>query len=100
MGADGCNPTVRYEGATVIDLPLEGLYDQNLAAASDRHTSLAAGAGIRGFLASWKGTGDVQQDPAASGFNTRLDLLVKRLDAYNWTHPNAFALGLGLCRIR
>jgi hypothetical protein len=100
MGADGCNPTVRYEGATVIDLPLEGLYDQNLAAASDRHTGLAAGAGIRGFLASWKGTGDVQQDPAASGFNTRLDLLVKRLDAYNWTHPNAFALGLGLCRIR
>jgi hypothetical protein len=78
----------------MIDLPSEGLYDQNLAGTLDHHIDLAAGAGIRGFLVSWKGTGDAGQNPTASGYNSRLDLLVNRVDTYDRTHASAVGLGL------
>lgn len=96
LDAGGCNPTPAYPGATIVDIPSEGLYDQNQAATFDRHIAAAASAGIRGFLASWQGTGVAGQGPGDSGYNARLDLLAARVNAYNAAHGTAFSLVLGL----
>jgi hypothetical protein len=92
----GCNPTVSYAGATIVDIPSEGLYDQSLASTFDYHISLAANAGITGFLADWQGTGQAGQGPSSSGYNQRLDLLVQRVNAYNSTHGTHFSIGVAL----
>ncbi len=96
MGANGCTATVRYPGASIVDVPAEGLYDQGDPATFDRHIAMAAAAGIRGFVVAWQGTGAAQQSPSASGYDSRLDLLVKRVDAYNATHAQHFNLALGM----
>lgn len=96
MDASGCNPRVGYPGATIIDVPSEGLYDQGSGATFDRHIADAAGAGITGFIASWQGTGAAGQLPSSSGYNARLDLLVSRVEAYNASHARPFRLALGL----
>jgi hypothetical protein len=96
LGPDGCGATVNYPGATITDIPTEGLYDQEDPATFDRHIATAAAAGIRGFTVSWQGTGNPTQDPASSGYNRRLDLLVGRVNAYNATHAVPFNLALGL----
>jgi len=70
------------------------MYNQNLGDTFDRHIELASQAGIRGFLVSWKGTGELGQTASSSGYNSRLDLLVSRVDAYNAAHHTAFRLGL------
>ena len=92
--SNGCNPSVTYSGATIVDVPSEGLYDQSQASTFDHHIELASGAGIKGFLADWQGTGAAQQDPASSGYDSRLDLLVRTVDAYNTAHGSRFGLGL------
>ena len=96
MDASGCNPTVRYPGATIVDIPSEGLYDQGRGSTFDLHIAQAASARIAGFIVSWQGTGLPGQTPASSGYNARLDLLVARVNAYNATHPTKFRLALGL----
>jgi hypothetical protein len=95
LGADGCSASVNYSGATITDIPSDGLYDQNDPATFDRHIAAAASAGVRGFTVSWQGTGSPAQD-ASSGYNKRLDLLVSRVNAYNATHAVHFNLALGL----
>ncbi len=94
MDVNGCHPEVAFPGATIVDLPSEGLYDQELAATFDLHIQTAAAAGITGFLVSWLGTGLAQQDPTASGYDRRLDLLVRRVDAFNANRAVKFHLGL------
>ena len=94
MDASGCDPQVAFPGATIVDLPSEGLYDQELATTLDRHIQTAAAAGITGFLVSWQGTGAAGQDPGASGYDRRLDLLVHRVDAFNLNRAVKFRLGL------
>ncbi len=96
MSATGCNPTVTYPGATIIDVPSEGLYDQNQAATFDRHIAAAVGARVTGFLVNWQGTGQASQAPSSSGYNARLDLIVARVNAYNSAHGTAFRLALAL----
>jgi hypothetical protein len=95
--ASGCTQTVRYAGATIVDVPSEGLYNQNLAATFDRHIAAAAAAGVRGFVVSWIGNGTTTQSPTtSSSFNSRLDLLVSRVNAYNAAHATPFGLALGM----
>jgi hypothetical protein len=94
--SSGCNPRAAYRGATIVDIPTEGLYNQQLAETFDRHIALAADAGVRGFLASWKSTGQPGQEPSSSGYNQRLDLLVSRVEAYNRSHSRAFGLALAM----
>ena len=94
MDPNGCNPTVAYHGAQIVDIPAEGLYDQTQAQTFERHIDLAAGAGLKGFLADWQGTGASGQTPASSGYNSRFDLMVKSVDAYNAGHGSRFGLGL------
>ena len=95
--ASGCKQTVRYSGSTIVDIPSEGLYNQNLGATFDRHIAAAAAAGVRGFVVSWIGNGTTTQSPTtSSSFNARLDLLVSRVNAYNATHAQPFGLALGM----
>jgi hypothetical protein len=94
IDSEGCNPRVNYRNATIVDIPSEGLYDQNVPASFDTHIKLASDAGVRGFLADWMGTGSVSQTPSSSDENARFDKLVSRVDAFNATSPYAFGLGL------
>lgn len=92
--AQGCNPKVFYSAAQIVDVPSEGLYDQAQSSTFTRHIGLAAGAGLKGFLASWQGTGSASQGPQSSGYNSRLNLLVSAVDSYNRSHGTTFGLGL------
>jgi hypothetical protein len=94
--ASGCNPTVKYPGATVVDIPTEGLYDQGQGATFDLHIAQAAAVGISGFVVSWQGIGVANQGPGSSGYNARLDLLVSRVNRYNAAHGASFRLVLGM----
>ncbi len=96
LGADGCTASVGYPGATIVDIPSEGLYDQDSAATFDRHIAAAAAAGVRGFAVAWQGTGSAAQAPSSSSYDARLDLLVQRVDAYNATHATHFNLALDM----
>jgi hypothetical protein len=94
MDAGVCNPRVRFPGSEIVDIPREGLYDQDLPRTFDRHIAQAANAGLRGFLLSWQGTGRTRQSPSSSGHNRRLDSMVARVRAYNSSHGTRFRLGL------
>jgi hypothetical protein len=96
IGSDGCNPRASYPSATIVDIPSEGLYDQNAPATFDAHISLAGRTGIRGFLVDWIGTGSPSQTPSSSDESTRLDTLVRRVDAFNATSSQPFGLGLAM----
>jgi hypothetical protein len=87
-------PKRLYPGTQIVDLPTEGLYDQSQAATFERHVDLASRAGLKGFLISWQGTGAATQKPQSSGYDSRLDLLVRTVDSYNAVHGSAFRLGL------
>jgi hypothetical protein len=94
LDAAGCNPKGFFGGTQIVDLPTEGLYDQSQAATFEHHVDLANRAGLKGFLVSWQGTGTTNQGSESSGYNSRLDLLVTTVDAYNAAHGTTFGLGL------
>jgi hypothetical protein len=94
--ATGCNPKVSYPGATIVDLPSEGLYNQDLASTYDLHIATAAAAGIRGFVVSWMGDGTSSQTTSSAGYSKRLSLLTSRVHAYNAGHTGKFGLALGM----
>jgi hypothetical protein len=94
LDAQGCNPQPLFGGTEIVDLPAEGQYDQEQPSTFDHHIDLAVRAGIAGFLVSWRGTGARDQRPLSSGYNSRLDLLVSRVDSYNTTHKTNFRLDL------
>ena len=89
-----CNPQVRYAGSQIVDIPREGLYDQDVRTTFDRHIAQAARAGLKGFLLSWQGTGRARQSPRSSGPNRRLDAMVARVERYNSSHRRNLHLGL------
>ena len=94
VDSQGCNPRANYRNATIVDIPSEGLYDQNAPASFDSHISLASNTGVRGFLADWIGTGAAGQGPSSSDENARLDKLINRVDAFNAAAAHPFGLGL------
>jgi hypothetical protein len=94
--ASGCNPKLSYAGATIVDLPSEGLYNQDLASTYDLHIATAAAAGIHGFVVSWMGDGTANQNATSAGYSSRLALLTSRVHAYNATHASPFGLALGM----
>ncbi len=97
MNAAGCNPQTRYPGATIVDLPQQGLYNQNQESVYELQIQEAVQAGVTGFLASWQGTGTATETTRSSGYNERLALLVRAVDAYDQAHPQApFHLGLAM----
>ncbi len=94
VAPNGCSTGASYPGDSILDLPAEGVYDQTSAATFDHHIDLAVKSSITGFLVDWKGTGAPGQSPGASGYDSRLDLMVRRVDAYNSAHGTHFSLGL------
>ncbi len=96
VGANGCGAKASYSGDSLIDVPSEGLYDQASGSTFDYHIRLAVSHSITGFIVDWMGTGSATQTPASSGYNTRLDLMVQRVNAYNSTHTTHISLGMAL----
>jgi len=96
LGANGCNEQPSYAGDSIVDIPNEGLYDQAQGSTFDHHIAVAASHSITGFIVDWIGTGSTTQTPTSSGYNSRLDLFVKRVDAWNATHTTHFSIGMGL----
>jgi hypothetical protein len=94
--ATGCNPKLSYPGATIVDLPSEGLYNQDLASTYDLHIATAAAAGVRGFVVSWMGDGTSNQTASSASYSSRLALLTSRVHAYNTAHASPFGLALGM----
>jgi hypothetical protein len=94
--ASGCNPKLSYAGASIVDLPSEGLYNQDLASTYDLHIATAAAAGIHGFVVSWMGDGTSNQTASSASYSSRLALLTSRVHAYNATHATQFGLALGM----
>ncbi len=93
----GCNPVARYSGATIVDVPQVGLYNQNQGPVYLPQIEQAAAAGVTGFLASWQGTGSPSQTTRSSGYNLRLQLLVRAVDTYDAAHPqHPFHLALAM----
>ncbi len=93
----GCNPVPRYSGSTIVDVPQVGLYNQNQAQVYLPQIEQAAAAGVTGFLASWQGTGSPTQTTDSSGYNLRLQLLVRAVDTYDAAHPqHPFRLALAM----
>ena len=93
--AQGCNPTTNFSGASIVDVPQQGLYNQDQASSYEIQIEEAVQAGVTGFLASWQGTGTDHQSTKSSGYDRRLALLVQAVDSYNASHPTApFYLGL------
>ncbi|HUY09557.1 MAG TPA: hypothetical protein VNH20_00565 [Candidatus Dormibacteraeota bacterium] len=93
----GCAPAVNYSGASIVDLPQAGLYDQNSSSVYAAQIGQAAQAGVTGFLVSWQGTGLPNQATGSSGYDRRLALLVAAVDTYNRRNPAApFHLALAL----
>jgi hypothetical protein len=94
IGSNGCNPQAGYRGATIVDIPAEGLYDQHLASTFDHHIQLASDAGVRGFLVDWIGSGIAGQSGSSWDEDARLDLLVSRVNLFNAHSTHPFLLGL------
>ena len=94
VDSSGCAAQPAYSGATIVDVPAAGLYDQRDPTALDRQIATASAAGITGFLVDWQGTGLPSQSVRSSSANTRLDLLVSRVNAYNAAHSRRFGLAL------
>jgi hypothetical protein len=94
--ASGCNPKISYPGATIVDLPSEGLYNQDLASTYDLHIATAAAAGVRGFVVSWMGDGTTNQTANSVNYSRRLALLTSRVHVYNAAHASPFGLALGM----
>ena len=93
--AQACNPTTNFAGASIVDIPQQGLYNQSQASSYEIQIEEAEQAGVTGFLASWQGTGTEHQNTKSSGYDQRLALLVQAVDTYNASHPAApFYLGL------
>jgi len=96
IDSTGCNEHPSYSGDTIVDIPSVGLYDQAQASTFDHQISVAVSHSITGFIVDWIGTGSSTQTPSSSGYDSRFDLMVKRVDAWNATHTSKFSIGMGL----
>ncbi|HEX5272098.1 MAG TPA: hypothetical protein VFW33_16490 [Gemmataceae bacterium] len=96
VDASGCNEHPTFTGSQIVDIPSVGLYDQAQASTFDKQIALATSHSITGFIVDWIGTGSASQTPSSSGYNSRFDLMVKRVDAWNATHTTKFSIGMGL----
>lgn len=72
LDASGCSTAERFPGNVVTDVSPQLAYDQSDPRTIQRDVELAAGAGLRGFVVNWIGTGAAQQTATSSDFNKRL----------------------------
>jgi hypothetical protein len=73
--ATECPPSSLFAGNQLTDVP-EALFSQDDPAVAERDVRSAAGAGLSGFLANWRGTGLVGQVTTDSSLSRRLASLV------------------------
>ncbi|MBV8950457.1 MAG: hypothetical protein JOZ99_06260 [Actinobacteria bacterium] len=97
LAANGCTAQASYPGAQLVDVPAPplSLYSQDDAATIRAHVEEASSAGVDGFVVSWSGTGEPDQNTTSRDFNHRLDLLVAAVNAHNASGARRFSLMLG-----
>jgi hypothetical protein len=78
----GCNPLSLYEGNHLVDVPTT-LYSQDDPGVIESHVRQAAGAGLAGFLANWRGTGLAGQTTRDTAYSRRLAELVRAVNEVN-----------------
>ena len=76
LGSNGCDPTSRFSGNHLLDVP-RALWTQDNAATIERDVHKAIRAGLAGFAVDWVGTGARAQTPRSSSYNRRLAALVR-----------------------
>jgi len=97
LAPNGCDASTQYAGNTLTDVPAAnlGLYTQDDPTTIRRQVTLAASAGLDGFVVSWSGNGRADQTDNSTAFNRRLALLVRAARAHNVEASRPFTLMLG-----
>jgi len=71
LNAAGCDPHSHYAGNHITDVP-RALYSQDQPAVIERHVRQAHAAHLNGFIANWRGTGNLNQGIHATPYTPRL----------------------------
>jgi len=82
LDANGCNPTSRYPGNRLTDVPT-ALYSQDDPGFIEADVRQAAAAGLTGFAVNWSGTGTSTQTVADSVYSRRLQAMVDAVHKVN-----------------
>src|SRR3954464_2664950 len=77
LNTAGCGAHPRYAGNHITDVPRE-LYSQDQRSVIERHVRQARAAHLNGFIANWRGSGNLTQGIQATPYTPRL---VPLLDA-------------------
>jgi hypothetical protein len=85
LEAGGCNAVNLYEGNQLTDVPVDNFWSLDDPGRILEDVRTAAGAGLRGFIVNWNGTGDPNQTvtSTSNGNNRRLDALVQAVNQVN-----------------
>ncbi|MDQ1749807.1 MAG: hypothetical protein QOE71_863 [Pseudonocardiales bacterium] len=78
----GCNPSSRYAGNTLTDVP-QKLYSQDDPGSIEADVRQAAAAGLAGFAVNWAGTGQAGQSVTSNPYSKRLQLMVDAVHKVN-----------------
>lgn len=90
LGDNGCIASASYPNSLLTDVPQGGAYDQLTSNIMVTHVQQAAAAGMKGFVAGWKGSGLAQQTPNDSGMSRRLDRLTQIIAEQNRASQGQF----------
>ena len=82
LDAGGCNPTTRYAGNQLTDVPT-ALYSQDDPGFIEADVRQAAAAGLAGFAVNWSGTGNSAQTITDSVYSRRLQAMVDAVHKVN-----------------
>ena len=82
LDASGCNPTSRYAGNQLTDVPT-ALYSQDDPGFIEADVRQAAAAGLAGFAVNWSGTGNSAQTTTDSVYSRRLQAMVDAVHKVN-----------------
>ena len=84
LDAAGCNPVSRYAGNQLIDSPVSlASADQDQPGVIEDDVRTAAGAGLTGFIVSWRGTGQAAQATSDVSYSRRLAEVVRAVGEVN-----------------
>jgi hypothetical protein len=82
LDASGCNPTTRFPGNQLTDVPT-ALYSQDDPGFIEADVRQAAAAGLAGFAVNWSGTGNSAQTVTDSVYSRRLQVMVDAVHKVN-----------------
>lgn len=82
LAANGCNPTSRYAGNSLTDVPAH-IYSQDDPGFIEADVRQAASFGLTGFIVNWIGTGSASQTVTSNPYSRRLQAMVDAVHKVN-----------------